>query len=319
LGSSERSNPRHYDPQGPLGLLRRKDDGRGPARWWPIALIVAALLLASGWWITKSPVFAARRVEVTGESHLTRADVLRLAGVGRGTNLFWFHAQRAERLLRRSPWIAAAAVTRSLPSTLRIAIRERRPVGQVKLRKGKGYFVVAADGTVLAHSRTAGGFPMLTFDRTASSMLHRLGRSAWVVGAMAPWVRSRVHAVAQTSDGSIVVHLASGVPVYFGDATQVQQKDQALAAVLHWAIAGSHPLASINLQAPLAPTATLNVYVPPVVVPVAPSASPSPGASPSLGASPGPSVRPSPARSPRSTVRHTKRRAKGTPSSKHHG
>ena len=73
MGSSEKSNPRHYDPDGPRGLLRRGDDGTGPTRWWPIVIVVGALVVSSGWLITRSPVFAARRVQVTGRAHFTRA------------------------------------------------------------------------------------------------------------------------------------------------------------------------------------------------------------------------------------------------------
>ena len=297
MGSSEKSNPRHYDPDGPRGLLRRGDDGTGPTRWWPIVIVVGALVVSSGWLITRSPVFAARRVQVTGHAHFTREQVLRLAGVGRGTNLFWFHAGAAEARLLRNPWIADAVVSRSLPSTLRIAIRERRAIAQVRVRRHE-FLVVAADGTVLARSATSRALPRLTFDQTSVPVLRRLGRPAWVVGAMPAWVRSRVHSVAQTAEGSIVIHLSSGVPVYFGDASEVQQKDQALAAVLHWAIVGGHPLASINVQAPLAPTATLHVYQPPVTVSVSP-ATPTPGASPSP--SPTASTKPSPTPSPKPT------------------
>jgi cell division protein FtsQ len=311
LGSSEKSNPRHYDPDGPRGLLRRGDDGTGPTHWWPIVVVVAALVVSSGWLITRSPVFAARRVQVTGDAHFTRDQVLRLAGVGRGTNLFWFHPGAAEKRLLRNPWIADAVVTRSLPSTLRIAIRERRAVAQIRVRPHQ-FLVVAADGTVLARSAGPHELPRLTFDKTTVPVVRRLGRPAWVVGAMPAWVRSRVHSVAQTAEGNIVIHLSSGVPVYFGDATQVQEKDQALAAVLHWAVVGGRPLASINVQAPLAPTATLHVYQPPVSVSVS---TPTPG--PSSSPSPTPSTKPSPtpssttsrrSRSHTARTNHTKHR-----------
>jgi cell division protein FtsQ len=271
--------------------LRRKPDGSGPKRWWPVSILVAVSLAGAGWWVTISPVFSARHVEITGRVHLSRADVVRLAGIGPGTNLFWFHPAAAEAGLERSRWVAAATVTRSLPSTLRIAIRERSPVAQVK-ENGR-YLIVAADGTVLERSAVAGGLPLLAMDPTAGGVLREVGRSAWVVAAMSPWLRSRVTNVLRAADGTIVVHLASGIPVYYGDATDVLQKDEALAAVLHWALAGGHPLESIDLQAPLAPTARLNVYVPSLVVPV--TASPTPSASPSGSPSPSPSASTGPA------------------------
>jgi cell division protein FtsQ len=233
---------------------------------WPITILTAAAVLAAGWWITVSPIFAARHVEVTGASSLTRGEVLRIAGVAPGTNLFWLRTGAVERRLERDRWVASAHVSRSLPGTLHVAIRERRPVAQVHVRHA--FLAVASDGTVLGRRRATLGLPTLT---AAGSGRARLGRPARVVGAMSPWLRSRVARVTETSGGSIVVRLASSVVAYYGDATQVHRKGEALAAVVRWAIEGDHPLASINVQAPLAPTARLDVYVPLVTIPAVPS------------------------------------------------
>jgi cell division protein FtsQ len=247
-------------------------------------------------------VFQARTLKVFGAKHLSKGAVLRVAGVHRGTNLFWFHAGEVERRLEADPWIARALVSRSLPSTLRIAIDERTPVAQVV--DGGRFVVVASDGTILTRSRTRRRLPLLIFDMPNLAQQH-LRRPAWVVGGMSPWLRSRVTSVLQTSDGSVVVHLASGIPVYYGDATEVTSKDQALAAVLRWAIDGHHPIQAINVRAPLAPTATLQVYVPPVTVPVPAmgrsTTAPSPAATPVATRSARPSAAASPSRAPSSS------------------
>ena len=302
MGSSERSNPRHYDPEGPLGLLRRKDDGTGPRRWL-VGVVAGLVALAGAWWITTSPVFAARHVEVTGASHLTRADVLRVAGVGPGSNLFWFHAGSVERRLEHDRWIAAASVSRSLPGTLRIAIQERRAVAEVKTPRG--FLVVAADGMVLAHRSVARRLPLLAPDPADPTSLRHLGPPASVAAAMNSWLRSRVVSVQQTPAGGIVVHLGSGIPVFYGDASQARQKGQALEAVLKWAFTGHRPLASIDVQAPVAPTARLSVYVPPVTVPVPSATGHASTGSKSGPGSPSPSPSPSPASSPKQSKRRS--------------
>jgi cell division protein FtsQ len=295
--SSDRSNPHHtdVDPEGPRGLFRRGPDEGGPARLWPILVLTAMLVGIAGWWVTNSPVFQARHVEVSGAEHLSRAKVLRLAHVGRGTNLFWFHAGTIERRLEASPWVARATVARSLPSTLSIEVKERRPVAQ--MRADAGFLTIASDGTILGSTAKRRSFPLLTFDVTKTARDH-VSRPAWVVGAMTPWLRSRVSSVLQTSDGSVVVHLASGVPVYYGDATQVLSKDRALAAVVRWAITGRHPLESINVRAPLAPTARLQVYVPPPTLAGVTAAVHVSGTGSASTTSASPSPSPSPARSP---------------------
>jgi cell division protein FtsQ len=260
---------------------------------WPVTILTSTALLAASWWITISPLFAARHVEVTGASHLTRGDVLRIAGVGPGTNLFWLHPGSVERRLAHDRWIAGADVSRSLPGTLRIVIRERQPVAQVRMPSG--FVVVASDGKVLGQATEARALPVLSAPEQGPARLETLAK---VAGAMSPWLRARVTRVTTTSGGTIVVRLDSNVLVSYGDATQAHRKGEALAAVMRWAIGGDHALASINVQAPLAPTAMLEGYVPPVPVPPATTPSDHQPAPVAAERPPAPSARASPAPSP---------------------
>jgi len=308
--SQETVPPRGDDerPQGPRGLLRRGSvDTR--AKRWAIAAACAVTVLGAGFMITRSPVFAARHIDVTGASHLSRAAVLRVAGVGRGTNVFWFRAGTIRRRLERDPWIERADVTRSLPSTISIRIVERAPVAVVPERSG-GYAVVASDGVVLGRSTRASGLPALLVDPTRPRVL---GSAARVAGGMDPWLREHVRAIDATS-GSLVIRLVSGIPAYYGDATAAAAKDRALAAVLRWAIQGAKPVQAIDVRAPLAPTAQLpSTPAVPVPAPSSPSkgkkhpaskASTSPSPSPAASPRRSPSVSPSP--SPDGTRKHRK-------------
>jgi len=103
------------------------------------------------------------------------------------------------------------------------------------------------------------------------------------------------------------------VPVYYGDSSFAIAKGEAAAAVLRWALAGSKPLVSINVRAPLAPTAQLP-YVPPVPVP--PPATSKHGKKPKAGASPSPGPSASPrapaSPSPRVATAKTHRRSRHT-------
>jgi cell division protein FtsQ len=260
---------------------------------------VSAIVVASVWGLTNSVVFHARDLSVTGTMHLSRSDVLRIAAVDEGTNVFWLHTGDVARRLERSRWVAHAEVSKSLPSTIRIVIKERTPVAE--LQKDAGFVVVAADGTELARTTIDPGLPRLVIDESLPSNEAEIGRTAWVSGGMSPWLRRHVRAVSRTSTGNVIVHLDSGVPAYYGEPTSILAKDRALAAVLRWALREKKDLRFIDVAAPGAPTARLDIDLPPVTVPLtgpggAPAASPGPGASPSASASPSPS--PSPASSP---------------------
>jgi len=277
-------------PQGPRGVLRRGSAADTRAKRWTIVALSVVALLAAGYWITRSPVFAARRVDVTGTSHLSRGAVLKIARVERGTNVFWFHAGAAERRLARNPWIERAVVTRSLPSTITIRVVERTPVAQVADSTG-GFDVVAWDGTVLRRIQAPGEYPTLLVNPGVPGAL---GVAAKVAGDMNAWLRDRVRVVDATG-GELVVRMQSGIPAFYGDGSAAAAKGRALAAVLRWALQNEKPIVSIDVRTPLSPTARLP-YTPPVVVPppstdkkgkgADPSPSPSASASPSASSSP---------------------------------
>src|SRR5438093_1020200 len=164
--------PQRAEPvaaQGPRGLLRGGSANDVPGGRWIVVAVVATALLAGAWWITRSPVFAARRVDVTGTSHLTRGAVIRLADVHHGTNVFWLNTGAVRRRLERDPWIASAQVSRSLPSTITIRIDERRLAAV--MADGSGYRIVASDGTILGRAATPGSYPELVIDPSRDASL----------------------------------------------------------------------------------------------------------------------------------------------------
>ncbi len=97
-----------------------------------VLTITAAVALAlAGVGVTHSSVFRAKTIRVTGAPHLGRVRVLRLAGVGTSTNLFYLSPSAAEARLEASAWVERATVTRRFPSSILITIVERRPVARV--------------------------------------------------------------------------------------------------------------------------------------------------------------------------------------------
>jgi cell division protein FtsQ len=295
---------RSHTIEGPKGLLRRGGSMDTRAKWLMVVGGSSLALLAAGYVFTRSPMFEARHVEVAGRSHLSRATVLNLADVGRGTNVFWLHTGAVQRRLLADRWIENATVSRSLPSTISIRIEERTPVAVVSDPSG-GYNVVASDGTTLGRTNDPASYPALLVNPTRPG---GLSLAAQVAGAMDPWLRSHVRAIDARS-ATLVVQLRSGVPAYYGDATSAAAKDRALGAVLRWALAGQKPIQSIDVRTPLAPTAQLP-YTPPTPVPVG-----SPATSKRTGkhskASPSASPSPSPSPSPSSGTAKHRRQAGG--------
>lgn len=91
----------------------------------------AALVALAGvglWTAFHAPGLRVRKVEVIGAERLGEQRAAELARVPLGRNIFRVNLYRARVAVEQEPLVASASVTRSLPDTVRIAVKERRPV-----------------------------------------------------------------------------------------------------------------------------------------------------------------------------------------------
>lgn len=132
----------------------RAVDSTGRERWIVGLKVAAGLLLALGLtfglallghrYALGSPRFAIATLEVHGNRRLSTDDVMNLAGVHVGENLFRVSLEEAERRLLGNAWIEAVRVERRLPGFLKITLTEREPLAVVLL--GERHFLVSRDG-----------------------------------------------------------------------------------------------------------------------------------------------------------------------------
>ena len=79
-------------------------------------------------------------IVIHGNERLSNGEVLAILGGLRGENLISTDLDRWRRRLLTSPWVSDAALRRSLPSTVDVAIRERQPIGVGRIA-GEMYLV----------------------------------------------------------------------------------------------------------------------------------------------------------------------------------
>ena len=89
------------------------------------ATIEAAALGAA--WIARSSRFAVTSIEVTGQSRLTRNDIVTAAGISPGANLFTLDPREIVARLETLPQIRRAEVIRTFPDRVTLVVEERRP------------------------------------------------------------------------------------------------------------------------------------------------------------------------------------------------
>ena len=148
-------------PEAPPPVARPSRPARPPVPWaqrvaqWsqrlsvvPVLVLLAGTVVAGRYghrWLTHTPRLGARTLEVTGNAHCLRDEVLTAARLTLGSNVLAVDLERAARQIERLPWVARATVTRQLPDTLRVAIEERSPAALVAVG---GLYLASADGTL---------------------------------------------------------------------------------------------------------------------------------------------------------------------------
>jgi cell division protein FtsQ len=143
-----------------MGRLRlRLRGGIPPSTWgkvlaggFALGALVAGL---SGLWALRAVLLASPRlvlesssaIQITGNSHLTRAQLLTVFGGDVDRNIMTVSLADRRAQLERLPWVEHATVMRLLPNHFRVAIEERRPVAFA--RQGNSIGLVDAHGVLL--------------------------------------------------------------------------------------------------------------------------------------------------------------------------
>jgi len=106
-------------------------------------------------------VATSSEIQIAGNEHLTRAQILSVFGSDLERNIFKVPLTERRADLERLPWVAHATVMRLLPNRIRVAVTERVPVAFV--RQGTQIGLVDAEGVLLDMPEQSAGDPHYSF------------------------------------------------------------------------------------------------------------------------------------------------------------
>lgn len=134
-------------------------------------LIMTGATIAGGMWVRSfilhDPHFvvpSSESIQIAGNSHLTRAQLLSVFGEDVDRNVFNIPLTERRTELESLPWVAHATVMRLLPNRIRVSIVERTPVAFV--RQGAEIGLVDANGVLFdlpGPEMTQQGAPQYSF------------------------------------------------------------------------------------------------------------------------------------------------------------
>ncbi|MDU4959736.1 MAG: FtsQ-type POTRA domain-containing protein [Sporomusaceae bacterium] len=131
--------------------MASSDPVRRSANPTKFALLLLAVLL-SGFLLLQSSLFSIGSVQVQGQRYMSEEEVLRIAGIGDRINIFRLDTDSIKQRLLQDLRIADVAISRRLPGTVIISLRERQPVAFIAT--SYGFAQLDEAGMVLAAAKS---------------------------------------------------------------------------------------------------------------------------------------------------------------------
>ena len=111
-----------------------------------VVAVVAGLYQAAGLVLTTGAL-SVRHISIDGNTRMSRGEIAAVLEGLDGANILTVDLEAWRQRLRRSPWVADARVRRIFPSTIRVVVEEREPIGIGRL--GDQLFLVDRTGTII--------------------------------------------------------------------------------------------------------------------------------------------------------------------------
>ena len=93
-----------------------------------IFLLVSGLILG---FVVYVPLFTLQEIKIVGATYITAEDILKIGNIYVGEPLFQLETDSVANRLSQDLRIEEVSVRRSLPSTLEVTIKERRPIATI--------------------------------------------------------------------------------------------------------------------------------------------------------------------------------------------
>ncbi len=197
-------------------------------------LLVCVVLVAAavGVYVVsrETSLFAIRKIEVRGASPAAAKEVRDALAPLQGSSLLALGGDTITRRVGALPDILSVTYDRGFPHTLTVTVTPERPVAV--LRRADESWLISARGRVMRRltPRQLPGLARIWVPRQVDVSLGATvsdPNALNAVGAVAPLVRVRfpepVTSV-ETKDGSVTLHLRSGLALVVGDTTDLRLK-----------------------------------------------------------------------------------------------
>lgn len=129
-----------------INMYRNQRRKSKNVRWVLIPVFLVACLFA-GYFFAISGFFAVDNIVIVGNSTVADEDIINIAQIEKGMNIFAVNDNALEQSIPILPRIQSATLERKLPGTIKITVVEREPVALINV--GKATAEIDGEGRIL--------------------------------------------------------------------------------------------------------------------------------------------------------------------------
>ena len=221
-----------------------------------LGLLVAGL---AGYAFMNSPFFSITKVQVKGTVELSGEEVVLISRVTSRDNIFRINLAKVHARIAQSPRIESVVVRRMYPSTLSVAVVERRGVSL--LPYGDYFLELDEHGvpTSIIEEFSRSRLPVITGRRPAGVSLGKPVRDADLIEALrvpAGLSQSTLAALSEVradNINDIVLYTSNGVRIRWGAAIEEKGKSALLDSIISSLATGEVKARYIDISVPNMP------------------------------------------------------------------
>jgi len=204
-----------------------------------LAALTAVLLIWGVVALWRAPIFRIEKIEVSGNRHLSKSAVLKLAAIPPDATVMRFDARASEARLLRDPWVASAEVTRRLPGVAAIVVGERSAAAVIDAG-GTNLWLVDADGYWLGKLKSTDSTGLVTVrdieglkpnagERTNSAEVRN---ALAIIQGLSPEMKQQLKTISAPTLDKTALITKSDIQIMVGSSEDIAKKDQVARKIL---------------------------------------------------------------------------------------
>lgn len=204
-----------------------------PHKTFRFSLLILVVLIC-GYLFLHSSIFNISRIYVTGNTKVSRSEVLALAGISPGSNLFQVNREITQRSVKIHPMVKDAEIVRHPPGTIEIKITERQSWAVIPYQEA--FLLIDKEGVCIdkINELPNADIPIITMDKMpervnlgqpVNSNAIKMIRQVW--DALTPADRqniSQYHYINKSQ--SLLIYTLKGTEVRFGNLDRLKEKSK---------------------------------------------------------------------------------------------